>query len=150
MPSWQRITKPGTAFMKTFVLTLAATMFALAGASHALAADEPQLERLALCQDSWLDWKDDEPRMPRFARHFESRFDQSPEGASFTPKSPLRVLDHAVLEVYPQSAGMAVGFSLVIDADFAQARAAIAKQLGKQMTCALSEGVRSCELAVGA
>jgi len=135
--------------MKTLAPLIALAIAALATARTAHAADEPQLQRLALCQDSWYDWKDDDTRMARFAGYFESRFERSPQGDAFAPKSPMLALSHAVTQVYPQSVGMGVGFSLVVNADFAQARAAIEQQLGKPMTCATSDGVRSCELKLG-
>ena len=41
--------------MKTFALALAAALAALAASPDAHAADEPPLQGLALCLDSWLD-----------------------------------------------------------------------------------------------
>jgi hypothetical protein len=136
--------------MKTFALAIAAaTLAGLAVGPTAHAADEPQLQRLALCQDSWLDWKDDDARMARFASYFESRFERSPQGDAFAPKTPTQAFGRSVTQVYPQSVGMGVGFSLVVNADFAQARAAIEQQLGRPMSCTTGEGVRSCELKLG-
>lgn len=135
--------------MKTSTLTAVTLLASVVSAHPAHAADEPQLQRLALCQDSWLDWKDDEAHMQRYAGHFEQRYDRSPEGDAFVPKAPLRLLGRPVHQVHPQSVGMGVGFSLVLGADFAQARAAVEQQLGKAMVCATSEGVRSCELKLG-
>lgn len=136
--------------MKTLALAIAAATFAgIAAGPTAHAADEPQLQRLALCQDSWFDWKDDDARMARFASYFESRFERNPQGDAFAPKTPMQALGHAVTQVYPQSIGMGVGFSLVVNADFAQVRAAIEQQLGKPMTCTTSDGMRSCELKLG-
>ena len=137
--------------MKTpaLVATLAFAALACVPTTQAAMEPAPQLQRLALCQDSWFDWKDDDARMARFAGYFESRFERSPQGDAFAPKSPMLALSHAVTQVYPQSVGMGVGFSLVVNADFAQARAAIEQQLGKPMTCATSDGVRSCELKLG-
>ncbi len=135
--------------MKTPLLALAAMLAAIATSQVAHAADEPQLQRLALCQDSRHDWKGDAARTTRFVSDFENRFDRSPQGDAFAPKSEAKVLGHAVTQVYPQSVGMGVGFSLVVNANFIQARAGIEQQLGKPMTCSTSEGVRSCELKLG-
>lgn len=52
-------------------------------------------------------------------------------------------------QVYPQSVGMGVGFSMVIDTGFAQARAAVEQQLGKPMTCTTGDGMRACEARIG-
>ena len=126
------------------------TVLATIGPTHAAhAANDTQLQRLALCQDSWHDWKDDEARMARFVNSFESRFNRSAEGDAFTPKSETKVMGHAVTRVHPQSVGMGVGFSLVVDANSAKARTGIEQQLGKPMHCSVSEGVRSCELKLG-
>jgi hypothetical protein len=81
--------------------------------------------------------------MARFAGYFESRFERSPPGDAFAPKTPMQALGHAVTQVYPQSVGMGPGFSLVVNADFAQTRSAVEQQLGKPMTCATSNAV--CE-----
>lgn len=135
--------------MKTLTLALAAAFAGSAGTPNAQAADEPQLQRLVSCQDSWLDWKNDSARMARFADYFESSFERSAEGDAFKPKSSTKVLGHEVSQVYPQSVGMGVGFSAIIDAGFTQARAGIEQQLGKPMTCALSDGVRACEIKLG-
>lgn len=134
--------------MKTLALSVAAALAALA-TTAARAADDAQLQRLALCQDSWLDWQNDDARMARLVNNFESGFTRGAQGA-FTPRSPLSVLGHPVTAVYPQSVGMGVGFSLVVQAGFAESRVAIEKQLGKPMACSTSDGVRSCEAEIGA
>jgi hypothetical protein len=133
-------------------LTLGAALAlaTLAVTAETRQADEPQMQRLALCQDSWFDWRDDEVRMVRFASFFESRFNASPQGdGAYLPKAPVQVLGQAVTQVYPQSVGMGVGFSVALRADLAQARAAIENQLGKPMACAKGDGMQSCELKVG-
>ena len=139
--------------MKTFAsalaITLPALLAALAGSADARVADDAQLQRLALCQDSWQDWKDDAVRMQRFESYFETRFDRSASDDAFTPKVPTNVLGSSVMQVYPQSVGMGVGFSLTVSADHARVRAGIEQQLGKPMTCATSDGVRSCEIELG-
>jgi hypothetical protein len=136
--------------MKALSLTLAITLSA-AGACFAVqAAEPPSFERLAVCQDSWLDWKDDSVRIGAFTRHLESQFDRSAQDGAFVPKTPLKVLGHSVAQVYPQSVGMGVGFSVVVNAGFAQARKSLEQQLGKAMTCSTSDGVRSCEVELGA
>lgn len=131
--------------MKTLALSAAAVLAMLATAP-VRAADDVPLQRLALCQDSWLN---DDARMARLVSQFESGFTRGAEGA-FTPKSALSVLGYPVTSVYPQSVGMGVGFSLVVQAGFAETRAAIEKQLAKPMTCSVSDGTRSCELEIGA
>lgn len=53
------------------------------------AADDPQVQRLATCQDAWNDWKEGDPRLKQFVAWFESRLRRNDDGAAFTPKSPL-------------------------------------------------------------
>jgi len=136
--------------MKTLALTLAATLAAAIACGDALAAEAPSFQRMALCQDSWLDWKDDSVRMGAFTRDIEGQLVRSTDDGAFVPKAPIKVLGHTVTQVYPQSVGMGVGFSVVVDGGLAQTRAAVEKQLGQPMSCSTSEGVRSCEIKVGA
>jgi len=129
---------------------LARALLALATAASAgtaVAADDPTLQRLALCQDSWFEWKDDEARTKRYVADVERRFEPIPQGAgAFRPKAPVHALGYSIAQLYPQSVGMGVGFSLIVQADFAQARAAIERQLGQPMTCTASDGARACEI----
>lgn len=136
--------------MKTLALTLVATLAAAIACGNAQAAGEPSLQRLALCQDSWFDWQDDTARMDAFRHYLEGQFERGTDDGAFTPKTPLKVLGHSVSQVYPQSVGMGVGFSVVVDAGAAQARAAVEKQLGQPMSCSTGDGVRSCEIKLGA
>jgi hypothetical protein len=49
--------------------------------------------------------------------------------------------------VYPESVGMGVGFSVVLDAAFDTARESLEKTLGKKLTdCEVSDGMRTCGL----
>lgn len=134
--------------MKTFAITLAGIL-AAAACDCTLAAGGPSIQRLALCQDSWLDWKDDSARMAEFVRFIDTQLEAGAGDGAFTPKAPLTALEQSVTQVYPQSVGMGVGFSLVVDAGPAQVRPAIEQQLGKPMTCSTSEGVRACEVKLG-
>lgn len=136
--------------MKTFSIALAALLAALAGSTAVRAQDVPQLQRLALCQDTWFDWKDDATRMQRYRNYFETQFDGNASEGSFTPKSPTSVFGGRVTQVYPGSVGTGVGFSLTVSASHARLRAGIEQQLGKPMTCSTSDGIRSCEVELGA
>lgn len=130
-----------------------ATTLALAtatvGSAHA-ADNNTQLQRLATCQDSWLDWKNDAQRMKRLSDEIETRYTPADEGGAFTPKTPTTALGLNVAQVYPQSVGMGVGFSVLVNAGFAQARQSLEKQLGKPMQCSTSEGMTACSLALSA
>ncbi len=135
--------------MKTLAISLAALLAALAGSADVRAADDPQMQRLVLCQDKWFDWKDDAVRMARFGNLFETQYEESTSDGAFAPKSPTSVFGWSIAQVYPQSVGMGVGFSLTVSTDHTRARALIEQQLGKPMNCATSEGVRSCAIELG-
>jgi len=132
------------------LLALASIAAAAAITPSAVAADDAQLQRMALCQDSWFDWKDDEARMRRFVSDVESRFEEVPQGAGgFRPKVSVQALGYPITQLYPQSVGMGVGFSLVVNADFASARSAVEQRLGRPLICNTSDGMRACELKLG-
>jgi hypothetical protein len=79
----------------------------------------------------------------------ESKFSHSARGPSFTPKAPTKAFGLPVAQLFPQNVGMALGFSVIVDADFAQARRSLESQLGRTMTCENSEEGRGCELKIG-
>src|SRR5213595_1180669 len=88
------------------------TLF-LAAVVPAQAADNPIIERLATCQDSWFDWKSSDPaRLQKFVAGFQSDFSRKERDAFFVPNSRQTVAGLPVAQVYPQSVGMAVGFSV--------------------------------------
>lgn len=130
---------------------LTATTLALlcAWTAPAGAADDALLQRMTLCQDSWLDWKTDEARLTRFVNEVESRFSHSDRGPAFTPKAPTKAFGLPVAQVFPQNVGMALGFSVIVNADFAQARRSLEGQLGRTMKCESSDGEKACELKIG-
>ena len=130
----------------------AVALYAVIGVAFAhvaVAADEQPLERLASCQDSWLDWKDNAPRISAYRQYIEMRLKRDDDGPAFAPKTPAGVFGLAVTQVYPQSIGMGVGFSVLVDADLPTARRLYEKQLGRPMTCHTSDGMTSCELVLG-
>ena len=110
-------------------------------------ADTP-VERLATCQDSWQDWRDDQAKMGALAQAFNASFALKKDG-TFAPKGTVRVVGLPVVQAFPESVGMAVGFSVVLDANFADARQSTEKALGKSLgKCETGEGMRTCELEI--
>src|SRR5689334_14714554 len=96
------------------------------------AADNLSIERLATCQDSWLDWKDSDPaRLRKFAQSFQSDFLQKENDPFFVPKSKQTVAGLPLAQVFPENIGMAVGFSVVVNANFDMTKTSLAKKLGK-------------------
>jgi hypothetical protein len=130
----------------------AAALALLATILPASAADDAGLTRMALCQDSWLDWTKTEPaRFATFRDHFMSMFSRHGNDPYMLPKASVSVLGLRVLQAFPQSVGMGVGFSLTVDATFDDARKGVEKALGKTLQhCESSDGMRDCELEIGA
>lgn len=122
---------------------------ALASTPPVAAADDPGLLRLASCQDSWLDWRRDETQMKRFADLVLGGFSRQDRSPAFIPQSPSSLLGFPITELYPQSVGMGLGFSVAITASFDEARQGFEKLLGKPMACSRGEGMRNCELVLG-
>src|ERR1700755_2928395 len=114
------------------------------------AADDAALTRMALCRDSWAEWsKADTARFEAFRAHFMSAFSRHGDDPYFVPKANMSVARMRVLQAFPQSVGMGVGFSLTVDAPFDAARKALETALGKKLAkCETGEGMRSCALEI--
>jgi len=135
--------------MKT--LTLSAGILALAVLLHpALAADDDALTRMTLCKDSWVDWQKSDPaKMKTFVEHFQMLFVPHDNDPFALPKANVSVLGFRVIRAYWESVGMAVGFSLSVDATFDDTRKAAEASLGKPLgKCEDSDGMRACELEI--
>ncbi|HXC55469.1 MAG TPA: hypothetical protein VNU97_09250 [Rhizomicrobium sp.] len=131
-------------------LALACGLFLVPQIAAAAPAAEPVLERLALCQDSWLDWqKAADPRLPQIAAHFRAAYTHSDNDPFAIPKAPTTILGLRVVQVYPSSVGMGVGFSVLVDAPFDKARPLVERAVGKPLAhCDTSDGMKSCELGI--
>ena len=115
------------------------------------AADDAGLSRMALCQDSWAVWnKSDPAKLQAFGERFRTQFAPHGNDPFLLPKADVSVAGLKVLEAYPQSVGMGVGFSLTVDAPFDATRAAMEKALGRPLgKCETGDGMRTCELEIG-
>jgi hypothetical protein len=120
-------------------------------AASATAAEDPVLERLATCRDSWLDWKKaNSPQLTSFAEHFQTAFTRDDNDPFFKPKSSLSIDGLRILQLYPDSVGMGVGFSVLVDATFDKTRGIFEKSLGKPLKrCETGDGMRTCDLELG-
>lgn len=130
---------------------LASPMLAiLVAVTPAWSASDPRLENLALCRDSWLDWKNSDPSaLDSFGAYFRLAFAHNDNDAIFTPKSPLTIDGLNVTQVFPGSLGMGLGFSVLVDAPFDVTKQAVERDLGKPLDpCEASDGMRSCELSI--
>lgn len=139
--------KPVAAIRLAVVFSLA--LFPVAK-SHAA---EPSLDSLATCRDSWLDWKDDPTRGAKFTEGLHTNYTYHEDRGGFlVPKAPETVLGLPVARVYPESAGMAVGFTVLVNSGFEAARKAVEKALGKPLKCDPGhpgDEIFGCELELG-
>jgi hypothetical protein len=113
-------------------------------------ADDPGLERMAMCKDSWLDWQKTAPdRLKSLGDHVRSDFSHNDNDAFLVPKSDTSIAGLRVLQLFPDSVGMGVGFSLTVDAPFDKARRTFEAALGKPLEqCETSDGMRTCALKI--
>lgn len=116
----------------------------------AQAADDTALARMALCHDSWFDWKTTDPvQLNKFVGHIRTGFTPHDNDPYFLPKADTSILGLHVSQVFPESVGMGVGFSLTVDAPFDKTRKVFEKALGKPLQhCDASDGMKSCELKI--
>jgi len=136
--------------MKAFSLALCTIITVLVMGISALAADDINIERLATCQDSWLEWKNEPSKLKDLSRYIKSNFVEKENSAFLEPKSEKTVFGLKVVQLFPESIGMAVGFSVVVEADFKKARAALEKRLGKSFKkCETGDNMLTCELEIG-
>ena len=107
------------------------------------------IEQLATCRVSWLDWKNDPAQGRKFGETINAAFARQPRGPAWTPRKPIVFGGLKVVEAFPESVGMGVGFSLSVEANFDKARAEFERLTGKTFkTCESGEGMKSCELTV--
>ena len=133
------------------IMLLAGVTLALSFAVMPLrAADDPGLARMALCRDSWFDWKTTDPaQLTKFVDHIRAGFTPHDNDPYFLPKADTSVLGLHVSQVFPESVGMGVGFSLTVDAPFDKTRKIFEKALGKPLgKCDASDGMNACELQI--
>jgi len=145
---WRLALRPAAACRLAIVLFL--QLFLVVATAYA--AGEPNLESLATCRDSWLDWKDNPARGAKFVEDMHTGYTYKQDRGGFlVPKAPRSVLGLSVAGVYPESAGMAVGFSVLVNVGFDAARKAVEKTLGKPMKCDdKSDEMLTCERELGA
>jgi hypothetical protein len=111
---------------------------------------DPRVENLALCRDSWLDWKSTAPfKLESFGAFLRSSFAHNGNDAFFTPESAMTIDGLKVTQVFPGSIGMGLGFSVLLDASFDVAKQALERELGRPLRdCEASDGMRTCELSI--
>jgi hypothetical protein len=133
----------------SYLLATTALASAAAGLPPGNEAGETYLGKLATCQVSWFEWKDDEQRMDQYMDRLDANFIRSEEEPTFLPKVPAKVLGFPLIKVYPQSVGRGVGFSLQLGGQFAKIRSEVENRLGKPLECSPSDGMTSCAVELG-
>lgn len=116
----------------------------------AQAADDVPLTRMAACQDSWLDWNTKDPaKNAALAAHFRPLLALHGNDPYMVPKAKITFAGMNVSQVFPESIGMALGFSATVDAPFDKARTAVEKIAGKKLDhCEDSDGMQTCALQI--
>jgi hypothetical protein len=129
-------------FLAGVSLALACTL------APAMAAEDAGIARMAACQDSWMDWSKTAPKkLSALGDHFRAAYTPHGNDPYFLPKAPTTIAGLKVLQVYPQSVGMGVGLSVLVDATFDTAKKTFERVLGRKVTkCEASEGSHDCEL----
>ena len=129
---------------------LAFALLLVAPLASAAPTADTGAERMVLCQDSWLDWqKAGDPRLKQLAAHFQTAYTHKDNDPFTVPNAPVTILGFRVLQIYPGSVGMGLGFSVLVDAPFDKARASIERALGKKLVkCDTSDGMKECELQI--
>ena len=132
------------------LLPLAAVPLLFVVSGPPISAADDLIEQLATCKISWLDWKSDPVQKKKLAEAFDASFTRKGNTQSFVPKKTVLVAGLPVVQAFPESAGMGVGFSLILDATFDVARQHVEKAVGKAFKdCEVGDGMRSCGLEVG-
>jgi hypothetical protein len=108
--------------------------------------DAFSLEKMAVCQDSWLDWGADDTRVGAFRDGFRAQFKEAPSGGYFVPITAATLLGLKVARVYSSSIGMGRGFSVAVEAPFDAVKTSVEKALGRTLThCETGDGMRICD-----
>jgi hypothetical protein len=126
---------------------LAIAFALLASVMPARAADDVGLARLATCRDSWFDWQKTDPdKLKIFAAHFRAAFTHKQDTDAFlVPNAETTIEGLHVTQVFPESVGMGVGFSLMVDATFDKTRKTLEKALGRTLEhCETGDDMKSC------
>lgn len=136
--------------MKTLRQVLNTILVFLFMAISVRAADDINIERMATCQDSWFEWKNDPSKLENLAKYIMSNFVEKENSAFLVPKSEISAFGLKVVQLFPGSIGMAVGFSAIVEADFKTTRASLEKRLNKSFKkCETGDNMLTCELEIG-
>ncbi len=122
----------------------------LALVAPSLAADDPTIERLALCRDSWVDWSKSNPaQIDAFRNGVMTGYTQRQGDPFYVPKKTTSFAGYKIVQLFPGNVGMGVGFSIVVEGTFSKVQQSVEKMLGKPLKdCSTSDGMHSCALDI--
>ena len=139
--------------MKTSAVTCLIAVSGLCStlaAPPARAAAEPTLEGLVTCQESWLDWQDNPARGRKFVDGLHADYREQEDGGYLVPKSKKTMFALQVARIYPDSVGMGVGFSVLVNDGVDTAQKVVEKAIGRTLACETdSDGVHACQAELG-
>lgn len=106
----------------------------------------PVLQKLATCEESWYDLRNDAARMEAIGVALRSQFAPQDRSPVWKPNGPVTWLGAEVLEMTPQSVGMGLGFALTLKQPAGTVQPAYERALGQALgRCESGDGMRSCE-----
>ena len=124
------------------------TMLAFSGIAHAA---EPQdtLSRMASCQESWMDMRNDAVRGQKFGEVIQAHFVQVDRAPIWKPRQPMTWLGQPVIEVTPQNLGIGLGFAVTVKGVSDAVKPAYEKLVGQALAnCGKSDGLLTCDLQI--
>jgi hypothetical protein len=114
------------------------------------AEEDKTLLPMLTCQESWLDWKQDPDKGKPFFDAIQLKFHPDTRENFLIPNQATSILGHNISRVYPDSVGMALGFSVVVDSSFEKLKTSLEKQMGKSFEhCDTADNTKSCEHKIG-
>lgn len=145
-------TQPVHSIIRSLAAAALCAAAALQIAPLAQAAEpEDTLTRLASCQESWYDMRNDAERVQRIGALLREHFEPQDRSPSWKPRRPMKWLGHEVLELTPQSVGMGLGFGVTVKARLSAVRPAFEKAVGRPVgNCDKGDGMSMCSVEIAA
>lgn len=115
------------------------------------AADDV-FEQLATCRLSWLDFREDPARGHALGDTLRASYspDDVARDGSWKPTKATTLFGARVSRLYPESLGMGVGFSVLLDAKLDDLRPKVERAVGRPITeCERDGAMVSCGLELG-
>lgn len=115
-------------------------------------AAEPNdsLQRMVTCQDSWLDFQNDERRVDRFIELLDTHFRRDNKLKALVPRAGATLMGYPIVDVTPETVGIGQGFGVTVKAPLDEVRKSYEAALGRKMTeCKREdEGMTICSVEI--